>query len=100
MALCGVCRHTAMSCSEDGSIRIWDTDKLAQKTVLKPTLRKPGRVPVTACSYSRDGGLIVAGLNDGSIQMWDVRGAQCCKESIMWSLDLVFELHLCTVWED
>ena len=66
-----------MSCSEDGSIRIWDTEKLAQKTVLKPTLRKPGRVPVTACSYSRDGGLIVAGLKDGSIQMWDVRGERC-----------------------
>ena len=63
-----------MSSSEDGSIRIWDTEKLAQKTVLKPTLRKPSRVPVTACSYSHDGGLIVAGLKDGSIQMWDVRG--------------------------
>ena len=65
-----------MSSSEDGSIRIWDTEKLVQKTVLKPTLRKPSRVPVTACSYSHDGGLVVAGLKDGSIQMWDVRGRQ------------------------
>lgn len=70
-----VYRHTAMSCSEDGSVRIWDTEALTQRTVLKPTLSKPGRFTVSACAYNSDGGMIAAGLKDGSIQMWDVRGS-------------------------
>ena len=68
------CRHTAMSCAEDGSVRIWDTEKITQKTVLKPTLARPGRSTVTACTYNSEGGMIAAGLKDGSIQIWDVRG--------------------------
>jgi len=64
-----------MSCSEDGSVRIWDTEALTQRTVLKPTLSKPGRFTASACAYNSDGGMIAAGLKDGSIQMWDVRGA-------------------------
>lgn len=36
-------KGTGMTCSEDGTIRIWDMWQLEQKTVIKPTLRKPGR---------------------------------------------------------
>lgn len=67
-------RGTGMTCSDDGTIRIWDFWTLDQKTVIKPTLSKPGRVAVTACGYSPDGRLVGAGLVDGTLQMWDVRG--------------------------
>lgn len=76
------CRNTALTSSEDGTVRVWDTWNVVQKTVIKPTLAKPGRVTVSMARYSNDGHLIVAGLNNGTIQSWDVRGtplhsAQC-----------------------
>lgn len=63
-----------MTSSEDGSIRVWDTWNVLQKTVIKPQLAKPGRSAVTTCRYSHDGGLIGAGMYDGTIQLWDVKG--------------------------
>jgi hypothetical protein len=36
-------KGTSMTCSDDGTIRIWDTWNLKQKTVIKPTLKRPGR---------------------------------------------------------
>lgn len=63
-----------MTCSDDGTVRIWDTASIEQKTVVKPTLSKPGRMSVTACAYGADGRLIGSGLRDGSIQLWNVSG--------------------------
>lgn len=63
-----------MTCSDDGSIRVWDMWTLAQKTVVKPTLARPGRVAVTTATYNGDGRLIAGGLKDGMLQLWDVRG--------------------------
>jgi WD40 repeat protein len=45
-----------------------------QKTVIKPSLPKPGRVAVSTARFSSEGRLIVAGLNNGTIQVWDVKG--------------------------
>ena len=67
-------RHTALTGSEDGTLRLWDTSNVVQRTVIKPTLAKPGRVAVTAVGFSCDGGLIAAGLMDGTLQLWDARG--------------------------
>ncbi|MEW5307508.1 MAG: hypothetical protein WDW36_009898 [Sanguina aurantia] len=67
-------RASCMTCSEDGTVRIWDATAVTQKTVIKPTLAKQQRTAVTACSYSSDGALIGAGLIDGSIQIWNVAG--------------------------
>ncbi|KAL6753523.1 WD40 repeat-like protein [Haematococcus lacustris] len=67
-------RYTAMTSSEDGTIRIWDTHNIMQKTVVKPTTSKPVRTAVTTCGYGLDGKLIAAGLVDGSIQLWNVSG--------------------------
>ena len=67
-------RYTALTSSEDGTVRVWDTWNVVQKTVVKPTLAKPGRVTVSMARYNNDGHLIVAGLNNGTIQSWDVRG--------------------------
>ncbi|KFM25767.1 WD repeat-containing protein 70 [Auxenochlorella protothecoides] len=65
---------TAMTCSSDGTVRVWDMDQLVQKTVIKPQLAKPGRVQVTAACYGSTGHVVAAGLMDGTIQLWDVRG--------------------------
>ncbi|CAI5470296.1 unnamed protein product [Closterium sp. Yama58-4] len=62
-------RHTALTASDDGSLRIWDVrDFKSQKKVVKPKLARPGRVPVTAAEWGPDGRLVAAGLNDGSLQ--------------------------------
>lgn len=50
-------RHSAMTCSTDGTIRLWDCDNIEQKMVIKPT-GASGRVPVTACCYSPSGNYI------------------------------------------
>ena len=55
-------------------MRVWDTWNVVQKTVVKPTLAKPGRVSVSMARYNNDGHLIVAGLSNGTLQSWDVRG--------------------------
>ena len=80
----GPCRYTALTSSEDGTVRVWDTHNVIQKTVVKPTLAKPGRVTVSMARYSNDGHLIVAGLNNGTLQSWDVRGTapDACMHSI------------------
>ena len=64
-----------MTAAEDGTLRIWDTETATQRTVVKPTVGRPGRVAVTACAYGDDGALLAAGLNSGVLQLWDVRGA-------------------------
>ena len=68
------CRYTGLTSSEDGTIRVWDTWNVLQKTVIKPTQNRPGRKSMTSCNYSLDGRLIVGGLSDGTLQLWDVRG--------------------------
>ncbi|KAI8469749.1 MAG: WD40-repeat-containing domain protein [Monoraphidium minutum] len=67
-------RFTAMTASEDGTVRIWDTWNIAQKTVIKPSLAAAGRVAVSTCAYNSDGRMIAAGLMDGTIQIWTVGG--------------------------
>lgn len=47
---------------------------LEQRTVIKPSLSRPGRCAVTACAYAAAGASVAAGLGDGGIQLWDVRG--------------------------
>ena len=63
-----------MTSSEDGTIRLWDTAEVTQKTVIKPMLRKTGRTNVSVCAYNNDGGSIAAGLADGSLHIWDAKG--------------------------
>lgn len=58
----------------DGTLRLWDTWSIVQKLVIKPKIIKRARAAVTACSFSTDGQLVAASIDDGSIQLWDIRG--------------------------
>ncbi|XP_033502022.1 WD repeat-containing protein 70 [Epinephelus lanceolatus] len=61
-----------MTCSNDGTVRTWDLNSEKQhKSVFKPRSFQGKKVIPTCCTYSRDGKLIAAGCQDGTIQIWD-----------------------------
>lgn len=63
-----------MTCSIDGSIRIWDVnDDKKHKSIIKPRNAQGKKAVPTSCAFSKDGNLVMAGCDDGSIQMWDTR---------------------------
>ncbi|KAF3436076.1 hypothetical protein FNV43_RR23168 [Rhamnella rubrinervis] len=67
-------KETILTSSEDGSLRIWDANDFnSQKQVIKPKLARPGRVPVTTCTWDREGKCIAGGIGDGSIQIWNLK---------------------------
>lgn len=67
-------KETVLTSSEDGSLRIWDVnDFKSQKQVIKPKLARPGRVPVTTCTWECEGKSIAGGIGDGSIQIWNLK---------------------------
>ncbi|KAL6505292.1 hypothetical protein OROGR_025109 [Orobanche gracilis] len=90
-------KETILTSSEDGSLRIWDVNdfksqkqvgigkyrlnkgKDIRKTlfniqnVIKPKLSRPGRIPVTTCTWDREGKRIAGGIGDGSIQIWNIK---------------------------
>merc|ERR1712187_411418 len=59
---------------EDGTLRIWDTEKMIQKSVINPDVTKPKRIGIAACCYNTDGQQMAASLCDGSLHIWDIRG--------------------------
>ncbi|CAJ1070589.1 WD repeat-containing protein 70 [Xyrichtys novacula] len=61
-----------MTCSNDGTVRTWDLQsEKKHKSVFKPRSFQGKKVIPTCCTYSRDGKLIAAGCQDGTIQIWD-----------------------------
>lgn len=63
-----------MTCSIDGTIRLWDiNDDKKQKSLIKPRNIQGKKAVPTTCIFSRDGNMTMAGCEDGSIQMWDNR---------------------------
>uniref|UniRef100_A0A3Q2EIS0 WD repeat-containing protein 70 n=1 Tax=Cyprinodon variegatus TaxID=28743 RepID=A0A3Q2EIS0_CYPVA len=61
-----------MTCSYDGTVRTWDVNsEKKHKSVFKPRSQQGKKVVPTCCTYSRDGKLIAAGCQDGTIQIWD-----------------------------
>ncbi|XP_035523698.1 WD repeat-containing protein 70 [Morone saxatilis] len=61
-----------MTCSNDGTVRTWDVNsEKKHKSVFKPRSFQGKKVIPTCCTYSRDGKLIAAGCQDGTIQIWD-----------------------------
>ncbi|NXM61185.1 WDR70 protein, partial [Illadopsis cleaveri] len=54
------------------TVRTWDVNnEKKHKSIFKPRSIQGKRVIPTTCTYSRDGKLIAAGCQDGSIQIWD-----------------------------
>lgn len=63
-----------LTCSLDSTLRIWEVPHFRQqKNVIKARAQGGLRATPTSCTYNRDGTLIAAGCQDGSIQMWDTR---------------------------
>ena len=65
-----------LTASQDNSLRIWLVDARGKKSqyVVKTKSKKTGLKTIpTSCTYSRDGLLVAATCQDGSIQMWDHR---------------------------
>ena len=65
-----------LTASQDNSLRLWLVDYKGRKSkaVIKTKSKKSGLKTVpTACTFSRDGLLVAATCQDGSIQMWDHR---------------------------
>ncbi|XP_060751706.1 WD repeat-containing protein 70 isoform X3 [Tachysurus vachellii] len=61
-----------LTCSNDGTVRTWDlNNEKKHKSVFKPRSMQGKRVIPTCCTYNRDGKLIAAGCQDGTIQIWD-----------------------------
>ncbi|XP_066568273.1 WD repeat-containing protein 70 isoform X2 [Amia ocellicauda] len=61
-----------MTCSNDGTVRTWDVNnEKNHKSVFKPRSQQGKKVVPTCCTYSRDGKLVAAGCQDGTIQIWD-----------------------------
>lgn len=62
-----------LTCSNDGTIRVWDVKEKSQKSVIKPRNQGGLKAVPNACVTSRDGNMILAACTDGSIQGWDLR---------------------------
>ncbi|ELK32354.1 WD repeat-containing protein 70 [Myotis davidii] len=61
-----------MTCSNDATVRTWEVENpKTQQSVFKPRTMQGKKVIPTTCAYSRDGKLITAACQNGSIQIWD-----------------------------
>lgn len=60
------------SLSVHSTVRTWDLNsEKKHKSVFKPRSFQGKKVTPTCCTYSRDGKLVAAGCQDGTIQIWD-----------------------------
>lgn len=64
-----------LTCSNDGTLRIWDFHDAKKMKVIKPRQITGLKANPLSCNYSKDGNLVACACQDGSIQMWDHRKA-------------------------
>lgn len=64
-----------ITAATDGSLRIWLIEDKGRKSKMAIKCKSSGGLKAnpTCCTVSRDGLLVAAGCQDGSIQMWDHR---------------------------
>jgi WD40 repeat protein len=69
--------------SRDSTVRVWDIEskpigigeELTQSHILRAKTFKNHKITVNCCNYSPDGSKIIGGVNDGSLQLWSVKGS-------------------------
>lgn len=61
------CGSYLLSCSTDGSIKVWSSGT----GELLSALEHPGRSPLRVCAFAPDSGLLLAGACDGTVALWD-----------------------------
>lgn len=67
-------RKEFMTCSIDGTVRLWNIDDPKEhKSVMKTRAQNGLRSSPTSCTYDHSGNLILCACQDGSIQAWDHR---------------------------
>lgn len=66
-------REDFLTSSLDSTLRLWHSRSKEQKQVIKTRTQGGLKTIPTSCTFNRDGTLIAAGCQDGSIQMWDTR---------------------------
>ncbi|MBN3318181.1 WDR70 protein, partial [Atractosteus spatula] len=65
-------KQEAQGRMEHQTVRTWDiNNEKKHKSVFKPRSMQGKKVTPTCCTYSRDGKMIAAGCQDGTIQIWD-----------------------------
>lgn len=63
-----------ITCSADGTVRTWDINRWrSHRGLMKPRSATGKKAEPSCCTYNRDGTLIIAGCEDGSILGWDPR---------------------------
>ncbi|KAL4823029.1 hypothetical protein H8958_017060 [Nasalis larvatus] len=86
-----------MTCSNDATVRTWEVENpKKQKSVFKPRTMQGKKVIPTTCTYSRDGNLIAAACQNGSIQIWDrnLTPNHCSPSTITEDKRITFKVGL------
>ncbi|XP_071438682.1 WD repeat-containing protein 70 [Hetaerina americana] len=72
-----------ITCSIDGTCRLWVTDQPhSHKSIMKTRTHNGLKSVPTTCTYSRDGKCVSLACRDGSIQFWDMR-RPCIRPSMI-----------------
>ncbi|KAG2143691.1 WD40-repeat-containing domain protein [Suillus clintonianus] len=86
-------RRRIITCSDDGSIRVWDLDSGMQ---VGDAWKDEGSGVVAAIALSPDDTMVASGSNDGAVRLWDIGTGEVVKKwtghkklvwSVCWSPD-------------
>lgn len=61
------CGNFLVSCSTDGSVKVWNPDT----GELSAELQHPERSALRACALAPDSSMLLAGASDGTVALWD-----------------------------
>jgi WD40 repeat protein len=82
-------RETMLTCALDGTLRIWDLGgettfkMLINTTVIKTRNARGLTSRATCCTYGPEGSTVVAGTEDGTIQIWQRRKAYSRADTVL-----------------
>lgn len=81
-------RRRILTCSSDGSIRVWD---LESSTQVGDAWKDKGSGTVATISLSPDGTTVASGSGDGAVRLWDINTGKVVKKwtghkGVVWSV--------------